>query len=194
MNIAVLLVALSTPAIAQDGGVIETQIGDAKERITFHNNGQKKVQVLLKKDKDDNWVPDGVVRTWYPSGNRRAVQRFQMGVRHGKWESYYDNAKQYSSIEYKEGEVVGEARHWYDSGTLQSVDNFSTRKNGDLLVSHIAYHSNGNISEKGDYIRKPGTRSSLRTGQWKHFDEEGQLTREELYVDGNVSDSKKKSD
>lgn len=193
MNVAILIVALTTAAMApQDGGTIETQIGDAKERTTFHENGQKAVQTLLKKNKADKWVPDGVVRTWYPSGDRRAIQRFRMGVRHGKWESYYENGNQYNSLEFKDGEVVGVARHWYDSGTPQSVDRFSAR-NGDVIVSHVAYHSNGKISEKGDYIRKAGTTKSLKTGPWKHFDDKGQLTKEALYVDGVVSDGKKKS-
>ena len=191
MNAAVLLVALSTPAIAtQRGGKVERQIGDAKERITFHKNGQKAVQVLLKKNKDGKWVPDGVVRTWYPSGNRRGIQPFRMGVKHGKWESYYDNRQRYNRIEYKNGEVVGEARHWYDSGTLQSVDKFSS-SNGDLHVSHIAYHPNGKISEQGAYIRKAGTKKSLKNGLWKHFDNKDQLKKKEVYVDGKLSDSKK---
>ena len=136
MNVAILMVALTTAAMApQDGGTIETQIGDAKERITFHENGQKALQVLLKKNKADKWVPDGVVRTWYPSGDRRAIQRFRMGVSHGKWESYYENGKQFNSIEYKDGEVVGVARHWYDSGSLDTVDRFSTR-NVDMRVGY----------------------------------------------------------
>ena len=190
MNAVILLVALSPPAIApQRGGTVETQIGDAKERITFHKNGQKAVQVLLKKNKLGKWTADGVVRTWYPSGNRRGIQHFRMGVKHGKSESFYDNGQRYNRIEYKNGEVVGEVRHWVDSGTLQSVDKFSSR-NGDLHVSHIAYHSNGKMSEKGAYLRKAGTRKSLKNGLWRHLDKKGQLKMEEVYVDGKVSDSK----
>jgi len=192
MKTAFLLIVLVAPLFAQNGGAIETMIGDTKERVTFHDNGKKKVQVLLKKNKAGEWVPDGTVSTWYPSGNRRATQEFRMGVRHGTWESFYDNGKQFNKLEYQDDEVTGEARHWYDTGTLQSLDKFTT-KDGELHVAHIAYHPNGKESEKGNYLRKAGSKESVKTGTWKHYDEQGKLTKEEEYVDGKVAEPKKKT-
>ena len=108
-----------------------------------------------------------------------------MGLRHGTWKSYYENGQQYNVAEYKDGKAVGELRHWYDSGAIQSID-ILTYDKGELSVSHIAYHANGPIRERGTYVRQRGETRSVRSGKWEYFDKEGRQTQEEHFVNGIV--------
>lgn len=167
------------------GGEIAVQIGDTKEDIKFHSNGKKKSAALLKKNQKGAWVPDGIVRTWYPSGNKRGILSFKMGAKHGVWKSYYENGQQYNQREYAEGKLVNTATTWFENGKAAEVTTFSYKKNN-MTISQTIYYENGRKKEEGRWVKNEGDENSFKDGLWIFYSDEGTVLKKELYKKGKL--------
>ncbi len=183
------LAVLATQSIAQDGGAVETIIGDQKVEKTFHENGKLKTEARKRKAPDGDWVPDGIVRTWYPSGAKRGELHYKMGVPAETWRTYYENGKQFDERVYKDGQPSGTWKRFYDNGQLMDS---STFKAVDAAVTEVhlkVYHENGKLKEEGKWRReaKQGRQpTNVKDGEWKYYDSNGQLERTEIYRNGQL--------
>ena len=107
-----------------DGGGIDIIAGDAQEKVTLHDNGKKKSAALYKKTKTGQWVPDGIVKTWYPSGKKRGILAYKMGVPHGIWKSYFESGQQYNEREFDNGKLINTTTTWHENGKMSEKTTF----------------------------------------------------------------------
>lgn len=107
---------------------------------------------------------NGVMRSYedrYPNGSVRFIER-----RHPK-EPYYIKMDLYAA-----------------DGKPISILRLSDRRR--LLFELLEYHPDGTLKSEGRARYDQGRQGSVRIGTWRYFDLEGNVEREEEYVDGKV--------
>ncbi|MCB0480121.1 MAG: hypothetical protein KDC83_01755 [Flavobacteriales bacterium] len=96
-----------------------------------------------------------------------------MGRKQGVWsKTYPDGVKRYTG-QFKNDKPIGTFTYYNEDGDLSS-----TIKNFGDSASAIYYHVNGNVIAEGKYYLQK------RTGIWKHFDADGDISSQEMYADG----------
>jgi antitoxin component YwqK of YwqJK toxin-antitoxin module len=186
--ISFIVLGCSTPSRSNNGGGIALQLENERVEENFHPNGKKKTEALYKKTENGKWVPDGFVRTWYPSGKPRAILKYTMGVQVGEWETFFENGLKYSLQLYDNGKPIGIWKRWYENGQLSDLSEF-VQLDGRLIVKHSVYHPNGQLSEQGQWIRKiaeNGEPLNVKDGKWHLYDINGQLLKVEVYIEGQL--------
>ena len=187
--LAAAICLFPTLSTSQDGGAVETIIGDEKVEQTFHKNGKPKSDARKRKARDGKWVAHGVVKTWYPSGATRGILSYNMGVPTGTWKTFDENGKQYDERVYKEGKPTGTWKRFYDSGQVMDE---STCKSVSATVTEVrmkVYNENGKVREEGRWRRealvgkKP---TNVKDGKWLYYDDNGQLEKTEVYSKGKL--------
>jgi len=109
-----------------------------------------------------------------------------------KEERIYDNSGKISGevITYdQEGGVVNEANylHGKEHGRQMSMDSRGYREisfynNGEIEGEYIRYYPNGNKQQEGSYDS-----GSAETGRWRYWSEDGDIQREEHYLNGKLN-------
>ena len=116
-------------------------------------------------------------------------------------EAFFDNGKPSRTMEYKNGQLVGNYKSFYYSGALE---NELTYKADEYNGDYIDYYEDGTIKQKSKYYfgeldglttknysnGKPkeviNYKTGERQGECKIYNESGQLTKTEYYFDGSV--------
>jgi antitoxin component YwqK of YwqJK toxin-antitoxin module len=94
---------------------------------------------------------------------------------------YWDNGQVLSQIHYLDGKRDGSCRHWYRNGQTMNEGFY---KNGKLTGPFMSYYENGQIQNYGSYKYTESGVYSRRDGFWKYYNENGQLQRESIIIDG----------
>lgn len=111
----------------------------------------------------------------------------KVNKRHGRWKEEYSSGdgKMVAAGRYKKGEKVGLWKTYLDNQLFQK----------DKIKNHITktkvYHQNGKLMEQGQSrldITK-NERHWYYFGDWKYFDENGNLMYIKKYADGKKIDS-----
>ena len=144
-----------------------------------------------------NGERDGTFTYYDKDGNKTTVLNYSKGEKDGKQTYYFRNGKISSETNYKNGEKDGddityqkngkiETREKYDEGELVSIECFDVNGNsiykkklGSSTKLEIP-HTNGEISAKGRM------KDGKKTGEWKYYNEYGQLIEESEYSDGKA--------
>jgi len=80
---------------------------------------------------------------------------------------------------------VGPQRYFGESGNLIKIRNHIFPKEGEPYIVEREYHENGMLRREKRYINFPDT-DLKPTGTWKFYNEKGELTRIEVYEDGEL--------
>jgi membrane associated rhomboid family serine protease len=130
----------------------------------------------------------GAVRDYYRSGEVQMKGKYLNGMKDGVF-LYYTNHRTYSAAgRYAKEDPVGKWENYHWNGTLESEVYYNeetfTRNTWDSLGRQqvvngrgecIRWHSNGNISEQGNY------EGGKKTGNWYGFHDDGTPYFRELY-------------
>ena len=187
--LAGMLLALPTLVSGKDYESIETIIGDQKVVKTFHENGKMRSEERQKKNEKGKWVPDGIVKTYYPSGAKRGLLKFKMGVPVDTWKTFFENGKQYDERVYDKGTPTGTWKRFYDSGKPMEETVFKKISETVTEVHQKTFFKNGKVNEQGKWKRTaiPGKKpTNFKDGKWLYYDEKGKLTKTEHYSEGKI--------
>jgi len=138
--------------------------------VRYYADG--KTPELEGKVKDN--LPEGIWRTYYPSGNLQSVVNYHNGdvtgemfyyfdkkpetlmvetvfdddLITGKYLEYWENGAQKARLQYKDGKLHGEALYYYPSGKLRVKGKY---KNGEKKGKWLFYNEKGEVIEKKRY-------------------------------------------
>ena len=111
-----------------------------------------------------------------------AVPLFTFSQQETKRE-YYASGKLLSVINYNDGVREGSCKYFYDYGAWAILSE-SNYKNGKLIGAFKSYYKNSQIEKQGQYKYTDSDIYSRQDGTWKHFNENGKLSRESIITDG----------
>jgi len=105
------------------------------------------------------------------------------GERKGKWMTYYDEEKKQPCFKgrFRNGKIRGKAIYWLSDGCLERREAYRFRK-----IKTRFYYCSGKLRKEGQarIEVKPDTVTYFFYGDWKTYDEQGQLLQTERYEKG----------
>jgi antitoxin component YwqK of YwqJK toxin-antitoxin module len=110
----------------------------------------KKAERIPEKHKDDNGkILDGVVQTFYKSGQLNEEDIYTAGWRNGVCKSFYENGQLAREYTYVDDKLNGPAKHWYEkTGELKSESNY---KDGKLDGEEKMFSPDGKLIGTNSY-------------------------------------------
>jgi antitoxin component YwqK of YwqJK toxin-antitoxin module len=169
-------------------------------RETKFDNGQLKEQFSVLETKDGNFVKDGKYATWYQSGQPKNEGLYENGKLSGNWKNWYSNGQTESEYNYVRDTVDGPFKKWYENGQKRVE---AEEKMGKLVGSWTSWYENGQMEWKASYDeagKSNGTHTKwhkngqkeleenylngIRDGEFKMWDEEGNLYVTRLFKNG----------
>lgn len=109
-------------------------------RETKYPNGQLKEQYYVKRDKERNYVKEGLCIFWYENGHKQSECTYKDGIKEGPSTLWYENGQKFSENTYKNGKVEGLFTSWYENGQKCSESTWKDGKKEGLFTS---WHLNG---------------------------------------------------
>ena len=122
---------------------------------------------------------------YYSSGNKKEEYDFSNGEMDGHYESYYGNGALQSDLEYSRGKLIGSCSWYYPSGNLMKIQEFLDRE-----FYQIQYYENGNKKSEGSLLLNNYYEANSISdnfighnfiGHWIFYDEQGKITKEQVY-------------
>jgi len=105
------------------------------------------------------------------------------GERKGKWITYYDDAEKQPCFKgrFRNGTLRGKATYWLSDGCLERREVYRFRK-----IRTRFYYCSGKLRKEGQarIEVKPDTVTYFFYGDWKTYNEQGQLLQTERYEKG----------
>jgi uncharacterized protein len=83
------------------------------KQITYHDNGQKQLEVMV-----DTGKRDGPYTEWYPNGQVRSIGRYFQDQLHGEIKYWFDDGKPWAVNNYFKGTPVGHWIEWDEQGNV----------------------------------------------------------------------------
>ena len=111
-------------------------------------------------------LKNGPIITYHDNGRVKEKGQYDQGKKNGKWKIYNSKGTLDVIITYKMGEILSE-------------------KKPDQITESATYHENGRIKEQGL------TRNGERHGEWKKYDQKGDLLLVAVYELGKVIGKRK---
>lgn len=140
----------------------------------FLNTGYLQMQALYE-DKD-NKIQNGYYSYFYANGQASSIGRRVHGKREGVCVQYHSNGMMSDSATFHADQPVGARFHWHRNGYQAD----STNHVNDSMDVSIGWFDNGNVSYAGYLLY------GKKTGKWKYYHRNGQLSGEEVFNSGNV--------
>jgi antitoxin component YwqK of YwqJK toxin-antitoxin module len=128
----------------------------------------------------DNKTGHGDFKFFYTNGSPLQTGRYINGKKTGTWLSYHYNGMMSDSTTYDKGDITGISLGWHPNGMLK--DSGEVKENG-VRVS-ARWFDNGNLSYAGMYQYEKAQ------GKWKYYHRNGQVSAEEWYDEGVLTDKK----
>ncbi len=149
---------------------------------------------------------EGMVLEKHPDGSKAAEGRMKDGVREGKWTFWSKEGNRVGEGEFREGEQVGAWTKWDDKGRVIREGVFEGGREvrytetewdeqGRKVKQETVAHSGDEKSEEvvewgwhenGKMMGEKRTRNGVRHGEWKLWDENGQLMMSATFTNGWV--------
>lgn len=142
---------------------------------------------MEKEDAKEDSTKDGLIEGFYDNGQLEWNENWKDGKEHGRWENYFKNGKLQLVENFKEGKLNGPWTSYYESGQILTRGN---NKDGHHEGLEEGFYENGQLEHKGNY-KKPTSEFNFlgdKDGLWEYFDEEGNLTKTEKYMNGELVD------
>ncbi len=129
----------------------------------YYENGAKKYEGKIVAGK-----PEGLFRSYYPSGNIQSAVYYVDGKIHGNAIFYYDNIKHTVKAEmnFEDEKIDGPYREYHISGARKALIMY---KDGIPHGDAEYYYNNGGVKVTGKYSK------GAKSGKWKYYTEEGRL-------------------
>lgn len=100
-----------------------------------------------------------------------------------KWTDYYPNGNvEFEEIYDKSFNYYEKKANYFEDGKPESVLELIHKKK--LLYDEIKYYSNGKVKEQGQVQYDKAMFDYKRIGTWKLFDESGNMTKQQKYING----------
>lgn len=168
--------------------VVEIFEGNKKvKEKEFYTNGQ------LKRDCAFNdTLRNGECLLYHENGNLQSKGSFVDGKRNGWIYDFLENGKRERSLYTEMGEVLIYLKY-YGNDTLavemNSIEQYSKAWHENGVLKAFIPDSNGTYVEydsSGVKLVEGEIKEGVYVGTWKYWNTEGQLTKEEKWVDGTV--------
>ena len=165
--------------------------------LKYYPNGQKMISCTYVLD-----LMEGTYENWYSDGTKKEVSNFKAGTQIGEYKLYYSNGQisesgiydesgknngtitkfdldgiKYGEFIYKKGELVE-----MSSFNKKGEQFYKSNKKG-KKIEYKVHYPNGVLKTDGVF------ENEIREGDWKYFDEYGNLETKEVYVKGLITDT-----
>jgi antitoxin component YwqK of YwqJK toxin-antitoxin module len=113
----------------------------------------------------------GKSTAYHENGNLAETSAYSDGRLTGYYRSYHANGKPHTACIYLSGGIDGDYYRYHDNGQLEYKLSYTkgvVSQNGRFDI----YYANGSLKETEDYDH------GIKTGNWKKYDEQGNLTEE----------------
>lgn len=151
----------------------------------FYISGQKQTDPYLLVDGKKDYVFNesshqkyyprkGKRILWYESGNKLAETNYQNNIENGTWKTWYENGKLKEEINYKDGQLNGIFKSWSEDGVILGECNYQ------LGIQNGRCYEKYTINPKA-FIYDGRYNNGKKVGEWKEWDEEGNLINIEKY-------------
>ncbi len=152
---------------------------------------------------------DPIITYWSKEKiNKRSIGRYKsygterIGSKIGTWRYFYPNGKPQEISNYFEGTLNGKYLSYYANGNTKIKGYFTL---GAADSTFEAYYYNGQIAEKGSYLVQPKVKNydtnalnryienveiitSIKTGNWIYFYENGRIMEESYFKDSDTTE------
>nr|MBI1230707.1 hypothetical protein [Cytophagales bacterium] len=142
------------------------------ERLQYDDSGK-----LIQKSTYSSGNLEGAEVTYSPQGNVLSEISYARGVKHGPSIVYYENGNVEKKGQYIKGRPHGEFITYREDGQIAEVSMFNK---GRPVGEVIAYHENGAVKSRKVHNAKG------QTQEIEVFDEQGNLLRKSLFVNGTL--------
>ncbi len=151
------------------------------KKVGWHKNGQKKYEYEVK-----NGAADWKYSEWYESGKVLQEVDYKNGQPTGRLNLWYESGKRMgeykienlSEVEYKNAPPAYTYHVWYESGNKKSEWSFGPPRIG------LEWYENGNKKGEWRLEGSTGNKTALQSGKWTEWDENGKITKEDVYKNG----------
>lgn len=166
-------------ALLHKGYYVDGQIKIFKN---YYENGQLERDFKLvdyKKSKMDIYYMDGKLKVEMLFNEGEVL----------KETDYFPNGQiEYSEETDKDG-VVKQRKSFYENGKPESTFEIIDKKKN--KYSKKEFYENGNTKEEGILVYSETMLDYVKDGDWKGYDEKGNLTSHEIYIAGEMNEKKK---
>lgn len=151
------------------------------EVVEYHELGTPSVKANYEAN-----VPQGHALIYDISGARINEFDLEKGIKTGKQKTYYSSGGIMSEASYVNGKAEGTYTRYYESGNLREEGNLvSDLKNGTIVSYHDA--PGKPVEFRGAY------KNDEPVGEWKYYDEKGNITSEGVFDERGKKNGKWKS-
>ena len=107
---------------------------------------------------------DGPFTAWHPSGRRKAIGAYRLGLADGPWTFWDANGRRREVGEFREGREDGVWVRWYVNGELRESGLY---RQGIREGRWTFWFANGRKASEGEY------RDGVPVGAWRHWNQRG---------------------
>lgn len=144
---------------------------------------------------------NGNEKTWYANGQLAVDAPWVDGLQDGVVTFYYENGSVQSTIPFYKGNREGPMKTWFEDGVLQAEENFTNnQKNGTStfwghdgsvdMELHYRYDEMDGVQTwyypDGKKSREIHMVFGVPNGEWKEWDESGELITDDYYEKGEM--------
>ncbi|MGC4093014.1 MAG: hypothetical protein QM756_35030 [Polyangiaceae bacterium] len=153
---------------------IESLVAREKRETSF-DNGQKREQYLVRRDKGGSYVKDGSYTSFHLGGQKAEEGSFKDGNADGRWQRWDENGKLSVELNYRVGKREG-AYTAFNDGRPRESGNFT----GDQLSGPYKYFA------LNDSVVAGNTQAGVPTGTWTITDAGGKLRARAEFKEGKL--------
>ena len=149
----------------------------------YYDNGQLERKFQMKNSNKAE------VEMYYKNGTHRSEITY---LRHEplEWTEFYPNGnKEFYERHHKSLEYLEERIYFFHDEQKRS--HLKLTKEDKKIYDKTIYYENGNIKAKGKVLFNPYLHAYRREGDWKFYDENGELEVKQEYVKGKVVQEEK---
>lgn len=144
----------------------------------------------------------GEVKQYYVNGQLMSFTNYAKGRRNGPMRYWYKSGKKQSETYYENGFLVDTSFSWYENGQLKNWSLHDGKGERTLAYTHYyedgqksveitettqkRWHPNGVLSFEGKIV------DHKSEGKLKYYNEDGDLTKVEIYKNGKLKKTKEK--
>lgn len=156
--------------------IVKTDSGFVRKNYFI---SEKSLQMQGKYDDIDCKIANGYFRFFHSNKNVESEGMYVKGKKNGLWLSFHSNGMMKDSIYYLYDYMIGTSLSWHSNGYISDSTAFNIAGRG----IHISWFDNGSPSIAG-LFSAPGK----KTGKWKYFHMNGNLSSIEIYNEGTFVD------
>ncbi len=145
------------------------EVEDGHYRVHYEDG-----KTIKREGKVVNGLPEGIWRTYYPSGNLESVVNYKEGEVDGKAFFYFDKSRETKKAEmnFDRDLLDGLYTEYWPNGAVKAELEY---KNGKLNGQAKYYYSTGKLKIEGKY------KKGEKKGKWIYYDPKGKVLKKERF-------------